>query len=65
MQPLTPEQQAQRDLHVIKLALDAAVKGSVFTTMDDTFAICNAFNNIAATIKAHFNNGTTGSELSQ
>lgn len=60
-QTITPEQQAQRDLHVIKLALDAAVKGSVFTTMDDTFAICNAFNNIAVIIKEHYNNGSTGS----
>lgn len=57
-QTMTPEQQAQRDLHVIKLALDAAVKGSVFTTMDDTFAICNAFNNIAGIVKSHVEHGT-------
>ena len=50
---LTPEQQANRDLQLIKMALDAAVKGSVFTTMDDTFAICNAFNNLAETVKQY------------
>lgn len=56
---LTPEQQANRDLQLIKLALDAAVKGSVFTSMDDTFAIASAFNNLAATIKKHYStNGT-------
>ena len=57
MQPLTPEQQANRDLQLIKMALDAAVKGSVFPTMDDAFAVANSFNNIAQTIKQHHDGG--------
>lgn len=48
---LTPEQQAQRDLQIIKASLDAAVKGSVFANMDDTFAVANAFNNLAQLVK--------------
>lgn len=58
MSQLSPDQQAARDLQLIKLALDAAVKGSVFSNMDDTFAVSNAFNNIAKIVKENFNNGS-------
>lgn len=51
MQELTKEQQAQRDLQIIKSCLDAAVKGSVFENMDQSFAAANAFNNVALLVK--------------
>lgn len=54
---LKPEEQAQRDLQLIKMALDAAVKGSVFPTMDDAFAVANSFNNIANTVKQYHDGG--------
>lgn len=57
MNQLTPEQQTQRDLQLIKIALDAASKGGVFTTMDDSFAVANAFNNIANTVKNGIDGG--------
>lgn len=50
-QQLTPEQQAQQNLQIIKASLDAAVKGSVFSNMDDTFAVANAFNSLAQLVK--------------
>lgn len=57
MNQLKPEEQAQRDLQLIKMALDAAVKGSVFPTIDDAFAVANSFNNIAQTIKQYHEPG--------
>jgi hypothetical protein len=51
MTPETPEQTAQRQLHLIKASLDAAVKGSVFSNMDETFAVAEAFNGIAQLVK--------------
>jgi hypothetical protein len=46
-----PEQTAQRHLQIIKASLDAAVKGSVFSNMDETFAVAEAFNGIAQLVK--------------
>jgi hypothetical protein len=46
-----PEQTAQRQLQIIKASLDAAVKGSVFSNMDETFAVAEAFNGIAQLVK--------------
>ena len=46
-----PEQIAQRQLQIIKASLDAAVKGSVFSNMDDTFAVAKAFNALAQLVK--------------
>ena len=51
MTPETPEQTAQRHLQIIKATLDAAVKGSVFSNMDETFAVAEAFNGIAQLVK--------------
>ena len=46
-----PEQTAQRQLQIIKASLDAAVKGSVFSNMDETFAVAEAFNGLAQLVK--------------
>ena len=51
MQQESPEQTAQRQLQIIKASLDAAVKGSVFSNMDETFAVAEAFNGIAQLVK--------------
>lgn len=51
MQHENPEQTAQRQLQIIKASLDAAVKGSVFSNMDETFAVAEAFNGIAQLVK--------------
>ena len=51
MTPETPEQTAQRQLQIIKASLDAAVKGSVFSNMDETFAVAEAFNGIAQLVR--------------
>ena len=48
----TPEQTAQRQLQIIKASLDAAVKGSVFSNMDETFAVAEAFNGIAQLVRS-------------
>lgn len=50
-QTLTPEQLAQKNLQIIKASLDAAVKGSVFSNMDETFAVAEAFNALATLVK--------------
>ena len=50
-QTLTPEQSAQKNLQIIKASLDAAVKGSVFSNMDETFAVAEAFNALATLVK--------------
>ena len=51
MQQESLEQTAQRQLQIIKASLDAAVKGSVFSNMDETFAVAEAFNGIAQLVK--------------
>ena len=51
MQAENPEQTAQRQLQIIKASLDAAVKGSVFSNMDETFAVAEAFNGIAQLVR--------------
>jgi hypothetical protein len=51
MQPESSEQTAQRQLQIIKASLDAAVKGSVFSNMDQTFAVAEAFNGLAQLVK--------------
>lgn len=51
MQHENPEQTAQRQLQIIKASLDAAVKGSIFSNMDETFAVAEAFNGIAQLVK--------------
>jgi hypothetical protein len=51
MQAETPQQTAQRQLQIIKASLDAAVKGSVFSNMDETFAVAEAFNGIAQLVR--------------
>jgi hypothetical protein len=51
MQAENPEETAQRQLQIIKASLDAAVKGSVFSNMDETFAVAEAFNGIAQLVR--------------
>ena len=51
MQQENLEQTAQRQLQIIKASLDAAVKGSVFSNMDETFAVAEAFNGIAQLVR--------------
>lgn len=56
---LTQKQQAQNNLGIIKQALDAAVKGSVFENMDVAFSVANAFNDIAKIVMEHIENKET------
>lgn len=56
---LTEKQQAQNNLGIIKQALDAAVKGSVFENMDVAFSVANAFNDIAKIVMMHIENKQT------